>query len=400
MKLKFAFARRVAVGFLAVAVAAAGANAFAANYTWKGGNTTPTKAWATGSNWAQSGTAAAVAPQNLSTVVIGPLGGGTSLVPVQRTINVATDTNTVQSLTFTANSYAGYTFSGAGAIVLAPSAAIVNNNSTLTGGSTQQASVVLKNVTLNGNASLSGNGAPTEIYSVIDSADPLNPGTLTVSSNNLILQGTTVNVNLVAGTGSTVSLDAAPSFLDLTIGSAGSLGGLPGRGPGVFFGATGTGNLDLQLASNSYFAVAGTSPTAGDGGNNYDQYATDGAVNFGGTLNLDWAQVGSSTFTSWTTFSLFDGGSYTGNFSQVNLAGNVAPYAGLTFNPFGSEWKTDPFIGAGGQSQWLVFQSQSGNLVVVPEPSTIVFAGLGVAMSGWTMWKKRRLSKLLAAKAG
>jgi hypothetical protein len=29
-----------------------------------------------------------------------------------------------------------------------------------------------------------------------------------------------------------------------------------------------------------------------------------------------------------------------------------------------------------------VFQAQSGNLVVVPEPSTIVFAGLGVAMSG------------------
>jgi len=85
----------------------------------------------------------------------------------------------------------------------------------------------------------------------------------------------------------------------------------------------------------------------------------------------------------------------------VYLTGTLAaPYAGLTFNQVGSEWKTDPFVGRGGQSQWLVFQSQSGNLVVVPEPSTIVFAGLGVAMSGWTMWKKRRLSKLLAAKAG
>ncbi|RLS47829.1 MAG: PEP-CTERM sorting domain-containing protein, partial [Planctomycetota bacterium] len=66
----------------------------------------------------------------------------------------------------------------------------------------------------------------------------------------------------------------------------------------------------------------------------------------------------------------------------------------------GTEWSTQPFVGAGGQQQYLVFQAQSGNLVVVPEPSTIVFAGLGVAMSGWTMWKKRRLSKLLAANAG
>ena len=402
MKLKHAFARKVAAGFLAVAVAAAGANAFAANYTWKGGNTTPTKAWATGSNWAQTApTATAVAPTNGSSVFIGPLGGGTSLAPVQRTINVADDTNAIQSMTFTAGGYAGYSFSGAGAVVLAPGAAIVNNNATLTTGGTKQASVVLKNVTLQGNATLSGSGPATEIYSVIDGTNPSD--TLTVSNNNLILQGTTVNVNVVASTGSTVSLDALPSFTNLTIGSLGSLGGLPGRAAGDFFGATGTGVLDLQAGSTSTFAVQGTSPTAGDGGTNYDQYATSGAVNFGGTLNVDWAQVGSSTFNSWTTFNLFDAGvaGYSGNFSQVYLTGTLAaPYTGLTFNQVGSEWKTDPFVGQGGQSQWLVFQSQSGNLVVVPEPSTIVFAGLGVAMSGWTMWKKRRLSKLLAAKAG
>ena len=135
-------------------------------------------------------------------------------------------------------------------------------------------------------------------------------------------------------------------------------------------------------------------------GDTYDQFSTTGAITFGGDLNIDWAQVGSSTFANYTAFNLFDGGSYAGNFSAVSLADAAAPYDTLTFTQFGTEWSTQPFVGQGGQQQWLVFQSQSGNLVVVPEPSTIVFAGLGVAMSGWTMWKKRRLSKLLAAKAG
>jgi len=92
------------------------------------------------------------------------------------------------------------------------------------------------------------------------------------------------------------------------------------------------------------------------------------------------------------------GGAAASNFSTA-LLDNVdagSPYAGLSFTKYGTEFFTGPAT----NGTWLVFQAQTGNLVVVPEPSTIVFAGLGVAMSGWTMWKKRRLSKLLAAKAG
>jgi hypothetical protein len=33
-------------------------------------------------------------------------------------------------------------------------------------------------------------------------------------------------------------------------------------------------------------------------------------------------------------------------------------------------------------------------LLFVPEPSTLVFAGIGLAMGGWRMWKKRRLKQL------
>ena len=51
MKLNFVFARKVAAGFLAVAVAAAGANAFAANYTWKNGQTNNSRVWSSAANW-------------------------------------------------------------------------------------------------------------------------------------------------------------------------------------------------------------------------------------------------------------------------------------------------------------------------------------------------------------
>ena len=392
MKLQYAFARKVAAGFLAVAVAAAGANAFAANYTWKGGTNATSKNWVTGTNWSQTATPA-VAPQDLSTVIIGALGGGTA--GSQRAINVASDTNEVSSLQFN-NNNAGYAFTGNGYVVV--NGAITNNNTTLSSAGTGAASTVLRNVQLNGDTSLSGTGAPTEIFASITGVNEFT--TLTVTGNNLILDGTGVAVNLIASTGSTVSLNQSPAFTNLTIGAGGALGGLPGRDPGTFFSATGTGDVELKNASTTTFAVAGVQPGAGDAGTSYDQFATGGAMKFGGTLVVDWAQVGSSLFDNYTTFDLFNGGTYAGNFSSVSLAGGVAPYDALSFTQFGTEWSTQPFVGAGGQSQWLVFQAQSGNLVVVPEPSTIVFAGLGVAMSGWTMWKKRRLSKLFAAKVG
>jgi hypothetical protein len=130
-----------------------------------------------------------------------------------------------------------------------------------------------------------------------------------------------------------------------------------------------------------------------------------GPIKFGGDLVLNWAapsltnQAAFVTGQKWNLFQLSGtGASFAGNFSGVALAGvgGSNAFAGKSFAQNGTEWTTA--ASPNGAGQWLVFQSTTGNLVVVPEPSTIVFAGLGVAMSGWTMWKKRRLSKLLAAK--
>jgi hypothetical protein len=62
--------------------------------------------------------------------------------------------------------------------------------------------------------------------------------------------------------------------------------------------------------------------------------------------------------------------------------------------------KIDPGTGSGDaiwQSDWagstdtkLVFNESTGQLVVVPEPSTMVFAGIGVMMSGWSLVCRQR----------
>jgi len=382
MKLSFVFARKVAAGFLAVAVAAAGANAFAANVTWKASNQGgAARAWNTASNWSPSGV-----PANGDSVYFGPLGSGP-----QFQVNLGSDTNELASVNFTSAATGGYRIANNALVV---NGNIVNNSTNLSTAGTGEASVVLPTLRLAGDTLLSGNGKPTEVFNGIEGVGH----TLTVTTNNLILFGVPSEANIVASAG-TFSLGDIVGLADLTVGAVGVVGGIPNRDPGQFFSTNGAGTLTFQNTSTVNMGVAGTSPSAGFPGTNYDQFQTTGAVNFGGTLNIDWSQVGSSLFTNYTTFDLFDGGSYAGNFSAVSLAGASAPYAGLSFTQNGGEWRTQEFVGQGGQNQWLVFQSQSGNLVVVPEPSTIVFAGLGVAMSGWTMWKKRRLSKILAAKA-
>ena len=136
-----------------------------------------------------------------------------------------------------------------------------------------------------------------------------------------------------------------------------------------------------------------------------------GNFELGGAFELDASNLGANLYSAGTTWDLFSGVNYTaGSPSPGNAASNFAgfamspassssPYYG-NFTQFGQKW-IGPVASDG---TYLVFEAQTGNLVVnlvaVPEPSTMVFAGLGVAMSGWTMWRKRRFSKRLAAKAG
>jgi hypothetical protein len=34
--------------------------------------------------------------------------------------------------------------------------------------------------------------------------------------------------------------------------------------------------------------------------------------------------------------------------------------------------------------------------VIVPEPDTIIFAGIGIGMAAWSIWKRRRIAQITA----
>jgi len=125
----------------------------------------------------------------------------------------------------------------------------------------------------------------------------------------------------------------------------------------------------------------------------YDQVVALGNVNYGGTLAIDFTTGGFANFDVW---QLFSGASHTGHFSSVRATGS---YDSLEFKFVGGgEWQATG--GSLGEGQSLSFYEdnshaigdryKAGQLVLVPEPSTIVFAGIGLFVMGWRRLAKRR----------
>lgn len=145
-------------------------------------------------------------------------------------------------------------------------------------------------------------------------------------------------------------------------------------------------NGKLTVGSLSLSAPATTAMTiSGSAAGFYDQIAVSSSIAYGGTLALTL----SGSYADQTTFNLFSGfTSHTGDLSSITLAAVGSPYAGLTFT--GPDGSGDWYTGWTAGNQQLKFSESTGTLTVVPEPSTIVFAGIGMAMFGWSTWTRRR----------
>jgi autotransporter-associated beta strand protein len=144
------------------------------------------------------------------------------------------------------------------------------------------------------------------------------------------------------------------------------------------------GSLSLSAPATTVMTVTGS--TAGL----YDQIVGSSSVNYGGTLALTMNTQAS--YADFTTFNLFSGFTSTsGSLGFITLNAVGTDFAGLTFTQDGStgDWYTG-WIAAGSDGQQLKFSQSTGTLTVVPEPSTIVFAGIGMAMFGWSTWTRRR----------
>ena len=157
------------------------------------------------------------------------------------------------------------------------------------------------------------------------------------------------------------------------------------------YGQLTVGSLVLSgTGVRSVFGVSGTTA-----GSQFDQVTGAGGMTFAGILDLTMS--GTQTYALNTTFNLFNFGSYTAGLSKISFNGTGTPYAGLNFAQSGTAgiWMTNATADVMGYR--LQFNENTGNLVVVPEPSSIVIAGLGVAMAGWQVVRRRRQPKTVEA---
>jgi hypothetical protein len=118
----------------------------------------------------------------------------------------------------------------------------------------------------------------------------------------------------------------------------------------------------------------------------YDQIVGTalGGLTYGSSLNL----VMTGSYADQTTFQLFSNfSSNTGDFSAVGLNA-TGEYAGLTFAGDGGVWTSTETA----NGQRLVFSTGTGDLIVVPEPSTWVMGAVGLACAAWGGFRRRKQS--------
>jgi len=193
-----------------------------------------------------------------------------------------------------------------------------------------------------------------------------------LNSNSSYTGNTNVAAGTLSGTGSVVS--------DVSVENGGTIN------PGSITAATASlhvGSLLLNSGATAAMMISGTS------GGMFDQIIAANTVGYGGSLVIDFTSDGFATGDLW---QLFTGSGHSGNFNSVTAIGS---YGSLTFSYLNNgEWKAD--VGDGQTMSFYVDDSQAyngrfmaGQLVVVPEPSTLLTACIGVVLSGWH-WKRRR----------
>lgn len=218
----------------------------------------------------------------------------------------------------------------------------------------------------------------------IDSVAISGPGsTVTFTGGG----GTTLNTNSTAG----IELNGA----DLVIADGKSIASFTsGTSPSqLLFGSSDGSivvNADYVASSALKTGFKINSPAS------YNQLAVDGNVTFNSQqLSLDLSSLVdlSSIGDRGTSFDLFASGTssiYTGNIGGITSLG-FGQYASLGpwFLENGS-YRSNTF---GANGNYFYFDQTNGNLVVVPEPSAMVVAGIGVALAGWRMARRRKGAK-------
>jgi fibronectin-binding autotransporter adhesin len=217
-------------------------------------------------------------------------------------------------------------------------------------------------------------------------------GINTYTGDTTVQAGGKLLMNGEVAAGSTTTsygyLGGSGTFGGAVIVSSGTLapGGFSAAGGIVdTVGSLTVGSLSLGSAATTQLTITGSTSDL------YEQLIGSSTLNYGGTLALTLTD-NTPSYDDGTFFSLFTGfTSGSGTFAGITLSADGTDFAGLTFSgpDANGDWlSTWNSVGVYGQA--LKFSQSTGTLTVVPEPSTIVFAGIGMAMFGWSTWTRRR----------
>ena len=316
------------------------------------------------------------------------------------------------------------TVSGSGTVVIRNSSTIANNfniggEGTTSGSSTlgavrgsfgvsNQTATLTGAVTLSSSAKIvtAANTGLTGNSMVLSGPISLGTHTLTFAPGVSGSEPLPIFVNgAINGSGgtvvngaSTVYFNAANTYTGDTTVNAGTL-----AGSGTIAGAvnlqSGTiapggsaGAIDTLTVGSLQFGSGATAAMTISDLVSYDRIVSTGTVDFGstaGSVAVDFLADGFANFSVW---QLFSGSSFTGQLSSFAISGS---YGTPTFAYADGEWKAD--IG-GGQTMSFYEDDRhavgdrykAGQLVVVPEPSSLAIAGIGLCVAGWYRLRARR----------
>jgi len=360
----------------------------AAPYTWTGGTS---GAWGTAGNW---------------------VSGASNLLPTSGTHSVFyTGSN---RLSGTVNG--GYTLDRLQFNSTATGSYVITASSSVTPAIAMRGDIINQSgllQTIGGTTSASrlkidyGSGTATRLIDVSSGTIAFNAVIQSSPNTTLVKQGSG-SLDLTAGgsvqalTG-TLSLAAGKTNLIAAFGSAVVE---TVNGAVVNLNPSNASNYSIGSLSNSGTAVVVNdvlvnSPSVlnSDGTVAFRTLANDSVslmtftkpVTLGGSLFVDVTKTyPDATIDAPQLFKLFDySEGANGSFATV-----TANYDGTTLSFSQGVDSVNPELwvsGTAADGQYMTFNQLSGDLVVVPEPSTIAFAGVGCVLAGWQAFKQRRL---------
>ena len=349
--------------------------AAAAVFTWAGNNA----AWNSNSSWLNN-----AQPTNTDSVLFTNAGTGTtSTVNLSRTIaDITFDASA--NRTFTLANSPSFTTTLGSLINNSGYRQIVNNNISLSSTSglinTGAAGILLgSKLTGSGNYSKTGSG----VLEITNGSNAGYTGTLSVDGGSVKLTTGLINATVNVNSGGTLYSDN-----NYANGYAGAIvvnnGGSLTPGDNGYGGFNVTNNTTLNAGSASTFGVG----SLGD----FDQVSSGGLTTFGGalTISMDYTPTTfgtSPTFMDGDSWALFSSASFAGDFTTINMTG---VYGNVSFTKVDADRWQSSYLGNGQEFSFFTSGANAGVLYAVPEPSTIVFAGIGIAMFGWSTLTRRR----------